>query len=259
MATSPYNGAVSLRYTSETAVLALNAPKLNAFSGALVDDLEHVLRALNERPARCVILTGGPRAFSVGARLDELRAMTTTEKVDFNGRLVSAFDRVARLAAPTIAAIHGYALGGGLELALACTFRIAATETQLGLPEAKLGLLPGAGGTQRLPRTIGYGPALRLLLTGESVSAKRALGLGLIDEVADDPVDAALALAGRIASSGPLAVRAITDVVAECRALPVSEAIARTELVLAELLDSRDATEGLAASAEKRRPLWSGA
>lgn len=249
--------AVSIDLDAGTALVRMRAEKLNAFSSALVEDLGGALDTLEERrDLRCVVVAGSGRAFSAGARLDVLRAMPLAEQCSYNERLIEVFDRVARFPVPTIAAVHGYALGGGLELALACTFRISAGDAKLGLPEARLGILPGAGGTQRLPRLIGRGPALRLLLTGRTIDAGEALRIGLVDEIAEDPVAAALALGAEIAGSGPLAVRAINDVVAECADLPVRQAIDRTAAVLTGLLSTRDAAEGMAAFAEKRPPTW---
>lgn len=259
MTTSHSGRAVRITYRGTTALFELSDGKLNAFSASLIEDLRRALEDVAARDeVRCVVLTGQKRAFSVGARLDVLRSMTLAEQLAYNATLIDAFGRVASLPMPTIAAIGGFALGGGLELALACTFRVAATGATLGLPEARLGILPGAGGTQRLPRLIGRTRALRLLLTGESVNAERAHRMGLVDEVADDPVVAALALADQIAASSPLAVSAIRETVAEYADSPVHRAVEQTATRLGDLLATRDAAEGMAAFAEKRTPRWTG-
>jgi enoyl-CoA hydratase/carnithine racemase len=198
------------------ALLRLRRPAaLNAFSHALVDAFEAALDGLEAAETlRAVVVAGSGRAFAVGAALDELHAATPAERSTYNRRLASAFDRVEMLRVPTIAAIDGYALGGGLELALACTLRVIGQDARVGLPETRLGLVPGAGGSWRLPRLIGRGPALLLMLTGDQVDGGRAGELGIAEVVvpSGEAEAAALELAGRIAANAPAAVSAVLDV-----------------------------------------------
>jgi enoyl-CoA hydratase len=202
------------------------------------------------------VITGEGRAFSVGAQLRELVARDTAANLAWNRRLNDAIDAVSVLPFPTIAAVNGYALGGGLELALAATLRVAAESAVVGLPEVKLGILPGAGGSQRLPRLVRPSIALRLLLTGQTVTAVEAQRLGIVDEVvpAAGLLDHSIALAQEIAANAPLAVAAILDAVDAGLEMPLDEAIRYTERHLGRLFDTADYREGVEAFLEKRKP-----
>jgi E-phenylitaconyl-CoA hydratase len=161
---------------------------------------------------------------------------------------------------PVICAINGYALGGGLELALACDIRIAADHARFGLPEVRVGSIPGAGGTQRLPRTIGASDAMLLLLTGDHIDAAEALRLGIVSRVvpAADLIREAEAIAGRIAANAPLSVRTIKRLVHQGRSMPLEVAIAQERLTWGALRDTEDRIEGRRAFAEKRKPVYRG-
>lgn len=169
--------------------LGLNRPgALNALSQSLLADLNSALASLEADPPQGLLIYGEGRGFSAGADLKEMSQIASPAQIRQVVRFSQGvLDRVARLPLPTVAALHGFALGGGLELALACDFRVATAETRLGLPEVSLGLIPGFGGTQRLPALIGGGPARELILTGAPVSGEEALRLGLVNRVAADP------------------------------------------------------------------------
>ncbi len=209
---------------------------------------------------RCLILTGSGRTFAAGADLEQIAANTVEQNLHYNRRLRDAVDAVAALPVPAIAALNGHAVGGGLELALACTLRIASTEAKLGMPEVRLGIIPATGGVARLPRLVGRGTAARLLLTGDPVASTEALRIGLVD-LAVPPAEVlseAQRLAQRIATGAPLAVRALTAALRDDELLEIDEANGRTELRLAELLGSADRVEGARAFLERRDPEFEG-
>ena len=167
---------------------------------------------------------------------------------------------IERCGKPVIACINGVALGGGLELALACTFRLASDTAQLGLPEVRLGLIPGYGGTQRLPRLIGPGAALQMMLTGRIVKAQEALQLGLVQEVlpAAELMPRAQALAALITSMAPLAVAGVLEAVHSCQSLPNPDGFREESEIFARLSGTADKREGLSAFLDKRAPAWQG-
>ncbi len=255
-------GLVRLERREQVGVLWLTRPgKLNAMAEEFPAQLSAAVRqAAGEAAIRCVVVTGEGRAFSVGADVHDILARDAEGNWNWNHRLIEAVDALATLSRPTIAALNGHAFGGGLELALACTFRVAAADASFGLPEATLGILPGAGGTQRLPRLIGRGRALGLLLSGRIITAPEALDLGVVDQVAPagTVLEVALALASELTRSAPLAVAAILRAVDELGTEPLPRAIAGTEALLAELLRSADSREGVAAFVEKRAPVFQG-
>jgi enoyl-CoA hydratase len=209
---------------------------------------------------RCAILTGTDDVFAAGADIEEIAAASAEENIAYNARLRAAVDAVAALPMPSIAAINGHAVGGGLELALACTLRVASADARLGVPEARLGIIPATGGLARLPRLIGRSAAARLLLTGELLNGEEAREVGLVD-VAVPPADVqeeAWALAARIATAAPVSTRAIVDALRADALLPIDEANLRTEERLAALLRSEDRREGAAAFLERREPRFTG-
>jgi enoyl-CoA hydratase/carnithine racemase len=225
---------------------------------------ERLLAALGEVEAdpslRCAVLIGQGGSFASGADLRAIREATPDANLAYNGQLREVVDAFAKSSTPTIAAINGYALGGGFELALACTLRVAAEDAQLGLPEVRLGLLPGIGGIQRLPRLITSGRALRLALTGARIDAAAALRFGIVEEVfaPDRLLDGALELAAEIAANAPLAVEAILAAIREGLEMDLDSALDGTEARLPALLSSDDLAEGIDAFLERRSPQFVG-
>ncbi len=240
------------------AVLTVNRPTvLNALNSSTLDDLRRAALHLRDDAAvRAVVVTGaGNRAFVAGADLQELQAAAGAA---YARRGQAAFDALARLGKPSIAAINGFALGGGLELAMACTIRMAAATAVLGFPEVTLGLMPGFGGTQRLPRLVGEGRALDLLLTGRRLDAEEACRIGLVTRVTppDDLQRDALALAETLATGAEDAVAGVMMAVA-CGGESALPAGLRLEADLfAAVAATGDAREGIRAFIEKRAPVF---
>lgn len=245
-------------------VLTLNRPQqLNALSQALTDELWAVFGRLEDDDSvRAVVLTGaGERAFAAGADINEIGGITSvTQARRLAHRSHELARRMAELRAPIIAAINGFALGGGLELALACDIRLAAEHAQLGLPEVTLGIMPGWGGSQRLARLVGPGMGKLLMMTGDRIPAEVALQIGLVERVlpAAELLDAARELAGRIAAQPPLAVAAIKQAVNRGLELPLDDANRYEAGLFAELATTEDAREGTQAFLQKRKPEWKG-
>jgi enoyl-CoA hydratase len=241
--------------------VTLNRPEaMNALSGELLEALEQAAEELGADPAvRLVAVTGaGDRAFSAGADLKERRGMTDVEtraRLDLIGRCFDAWAHVPKL---TVAAINGVAFGGGLELALACDLRVMAPSAQLGLTEVRLGILPGAGGTQRLTRLVGPAVAKELILLGRRVPAARALELGIVGEVADDLGAAVARLAAEVAGSAPISVARAKEAIDRGLDVALDEGLAIERQCYDATLATEDRNEGLAAFAEKRPPRYRG-
>lgn len=245
------------------ATLTLNRPKvLNALNGQLLRELDAALDELRDNnDVRAVLITGaGEKAFAAGADIQELSTLTAAEGQQLALRGQRIFTKIEQLGKPVIACINGFALGGGCELAMACTLRIASEAARLGQPEVKLGLIPGYGGTQRLPRLIGHGAALRLLLTGEMVTAEGALSLGLVEEVLTpaDLMPRGRQLAETIASMAPLAVAHCIAAVNEGADLPLDRALAHEASRFGLCCATADKAEGTAAFLAKRPATWTG-
>jgi enoyl-CoA hydratase len=245
------------------AVVTLDRPKaLNALNAATLAELESAFEELAADTAvRVVLLTGtGGRAFAAGADIRELEALAAEEARAFALRGQGVLRRIETLGKPVIACVQGFALGGGCELAMACTLRLAADDARFGQPEVKLGIIAGYGGTQRLPRLVGRGGALKLLLTGATIDAQEALRIGLADEVVPtgELMTRAEALAAEIAANAPLAVAETLRAVDEGLCLPLDLALLREAARFGALCATADRTEGARAFLEKRVPAWKG-
>jgi enoyl-CoA hydratase/carnithine racemase len=259
--TTPSTVRVDRAGAVATVTLA-RAEAANALSRALVADLRAALSDLAADAALAVVvLTGaGDRAFCAGADLKERRGMTLDQTRGVLDELNLLMNQVAAFPRAVIAAINGVAFGGGLELALAADLRLAAEGAQLGLTEVRLGIIPGAGGTQRLARLCGVAVAKELILSGRRVDAATALGLGIVGRVvpAADLMAAASALAAEIAQGGPLAVAQAKRAIDDGFGRPLAEGLAVERAAYEVVLTSEDRNEGLAAFAEKRPPVWRG-
>ena len=234
---------------------------VTALSEDLVGELEAALDEIEaDAGIRCVLLSGTGPTFLAGADLQLVSGLSVTEALAYNQRLIDLGERLESIAPPVIACLNGGTFGGGLELAMACSIRLAAADAVLGLPEVKLGIVPGAGGLVRMPRMVASGAALRLLLSGRSLSAPEALALGLVDEVllGAELEGRARRLAEEICDAGPLAVQLVKRLVRETAAMPTGEAVAEVQSHLGDLLRSDDAREGIAAFLEKRPPDFTG-
>ncbi len=255
----------NLEYEVEEAVatVTLNRPAvLNALNKALFDDLESVFLIISSDAAvRAVVLTGaGGKAFAAGADIGELSTADALTGQAISARGQAVFDLIENCGKPVIAAVNGFALGGGCELAMACTLRIASETARLGQPEVKLGLLPGYGGSQRLPRLIGKGAALKLLLTGEIIPAAEALRIGLVEEVVPAPelMARARSLAKVIAAHSALAVRSCIESVNAGYDLPLAAGLELEAARFGLACATEDKAEGTRAFLEKRSPVWPG-
>jgi len=234
--------------TREQALNALNTDVLNELSAAFD-------RAAADR-ARCLVVTGAGRAFVAGADVASMAPMSRAEAKAFSELGNGVFRKLELLPIPSIAAVNGFALGGGCELALACDIRLASEDAVFAQPEVGLGVTPGFGGSQRLPRVVGQGIARELLYTGARVDASRALAIGLVNAVhpAADLLPAAAELAGRIASQAPIAVRATKTAVLLGGHADLDTAIAIEAEQFASCFETADQREGMGAFVEKRRP-----
>lgn len=246
-----------------TAWVTLRRPEAaNALSRAMVSGLRAELAALAADPSLTAVVLAGieGKAFCAGADLKERLAMTMDETHVFLDSLGALVDAIADFPRPVIAAISGAALGGGLEIALACDFRIADVSARLGLAEVRLGIIPGAGGTQRLSRLCGMAAAKELILTGQRIDAERALALGLVSRVV--PVgelrSAVMALAADLSAAGPLALAQAKRAVTRGFDLPIEQALALERECYEVVLASEDRNEGLRAFSEKRPPRFVG-
>jgi len=241
------------------ASVTVNRPdKLNALNAATIGELDACFAELGQSEAvRVVVLTGaGPKAFVAGADIGELAAMTAGEAERLAARGQALMNRIENLGKPVVAAVNGFALGGGCELAMACTFRYASDNAKLGLPETGLGLIPGFGGTQRLPRLVGKGRALEMVLLGNMITAVDAMAIGLVntvfpqEEFADAVMIVARALAEKSALTLRLALQAVNDGM-----LVDQDSGCRLEAALFGVVGaSADAHEGCTAFMEKRKP-----
>ena len=236
---------------------------MNALSAALLDELEAEIDALDaDDGVRAIVLRGaGERAFVAGADIKEFPALRESASEGGSARGIQRLGhRMDAARTPFVAAIRGFCLGGGLELAMCCDVRVCSDDATLGQPEIKLGLIPGGGGTQRLPRLVGTGRAMFLNLTGDFVDAETAYAWGLVEKVV--PVaeleDAALAVAGRIASQSPHAVAVLRELARTTRDLPLEEGLRREADGFVRCLRSEDGAEGVAAFIEKRAPVLLG-
>jgi enoyl-CoA hydratase len=245
------------------AILTINRPQvLNALNSQTLDELRRAILDLKQDDSvRVVILTGaGEKAFVAGADINELAVQTPTSGREYALAGQHVFDLVENMGKPVIAAINGYALGGGCELAMACTLRLAADTAKVGQPEISLGLIPGYAGTQRLPRLVGKGRAMELILTGTPIGADDAFRIGLVNRVvpAAELMASARALAQQLARSAPIAMRYIINAVNKGVEMPFADASQYEATLFGLVASTDDMREGTAAFLQKRKPEFKG-
>lgn len=239
-------------------IITIDSPPVNALEKQVLDELEQIVDHIPFEVDVVIIHGAGEKAFVAGADIKDFPALKKDTAIALAKRGQAIFDKIAKLAQPVIAAIDGYALGGGLELALACDIRVASTRSQLGLPEVKLGILPGYGGTQRLPRLIGPGKAKQLIFTGEFISAEEAKAIGLVEEITEGSAfEKAKEIAQTIAKRAPLGVRQAKKAINEGLETTLEEGLHIEALAFGELCETEDKNEGVKAFFEKREPQFS--
>jgi enoyl-CoA hydratase len=246
-----------------TLLVTINRPKvLNALNSQTVAELHRVMRdARDDVAIRAVVVTGaGEKAFVAGADINELAILSPAQGQQHARAGQAVFDLIEQLGKPVVAAINGFALGGGCELAMACTVRIAAETARMGQPEINLGIIPGYAGSQRLPRLVGKGRAFEILLTGDMISAARAYEIGLVNRVvppADLQVEAKK-MASALASKAPVAVRYILQAVNHGLEMPLADAQFLEASLFGLVASTEDMREGTRAFLEKRPGVWQG-
>ncbi len=242
--------------------ITLNRPEVfNAISQELIDELSDALDTVNgDYEIGVLVITGAGKGFQAGADIRELSLMTPLAILRWNEGVLRNNAKIEKLRQPVIAALNGLAMGGGLELALACSLRIAVEGAKLALPEVKLGIIPGTGGTQRLPRLIGKGRAYELLLTGDAITAEEALKIGLVNKVVPkgEALQAAEELARRIMANAPIALEMTKDAVEIGMDLPLEQAIQYSQKNCITCFSTEDMKEGTGAFLEKRKPHFKG-
>ncbi|MGH6629225.1 MAG: enoyl-CoA hydratase/isomerase family protein [Burkholderiales bacterium] len=248
---------------NQLAYITINRPKvLNALNMATMEELRAAFtEAKNDAEVRVVILTGaGEKAFVAGADINELARHNPVEAKEYTHRGQSVLDLIENLGKPVIACINGFALGGGCEIALACTLRLASENARLGQPEVKLGIIPGYGGSQRLPRLVGKGLANQMLLTGEMITAQEAHRIGLVNEVVPlaELLPRAEAIAQKIIANGPLAVQYTLEAVNQGMEMPLAEALFLEATLFGVACATEDKKEGITAFLEKRPAQFKG-
>lgn len=244
------------------AVVTLNRPQAaNAMSHQLLNDLNDVINKLEQnKQIVCTIIVGaGDRVFCAGADLKERKGMSDDQVIQTVQYIGQTVMRIENLPMPVIAALNGVAFGGGLELALACDLRVAAEDVKLGLTETSLAIIPGAGGTQRLPRLIGLGQAKRLIYTAERLTAKEALDIGLIEQIcASNVLDEAIELAKMISKNGPVALKQAKTAIDQGMQTDLQTGLVIEHLAYKDTVPTEDRLEGLQAFREKRKPQYKG-
>ncbi len=252
---------VNLQIKDGIGVIQLERPPMNALNAQVQEELRAAAHAATDDDSvYAVIVYGGPKVFAAGADIKEMAEMSYVQMAARAGALSSAFDAIARIPKPVVAAITGYALGGGCELALACDWRVVAEDAKLGQPEIKLGIIPGAGGTQRLARLVGPAKAKDLIFSGRMVDAAEALAIGLADRVvpAEKVFDEAMALVQPYVNGPAQAIRAAKAAIDGGLDRDLAGGLAWESQLFAALFATTDKAEGMSAFVEKRKPNFSG-
>ena len=245
---------------NHVAVVTMNNPPANTWTAQSLAQLKQLVLDLNEnKDVYALVITGqGEKFFSAGADLKLFADGDKSVAVDMSRLFGEAFETLSAFRGVSIAAINGYAMGGGLEVALACDIRIAEKQAVMALPEAKVGLLPCAGGTQNLTALVGEGWAKRVILCGEQLDAAKALNIKLVEEVVSkgNALDAAISLAEMVANQSPSSVTACKSLIQNTRTSPLAHGLMKERELFIQLFDTQDQTEGVNAFLEKRQPQW---
>ncbi|MGD8233760.1 enoyl-CoA hydratase [Vibrio sp. TRT 1302] len=254
------DGAIQYQITDHVAVITISNPPANTWTRDSLVALKQLVLSLNAMPdVYALVITGqGEKFFSAGADLNLFASGDKSVAIDMARVFGEAFETLTAFRGVSIAAINGYAMGGGLEVALACDIRIAEQQARMALPEAKVGLLPCAGGTQNLTALVREGWAKRIILCGEQVDASQALTIGLIEEVVPqgDALSRSVALANNVANQSPTSVSACKQLIQNARTSPISHGLVMERELFIGLFDSEDQQEGVNAFLEKRPPQW---
>ncbi|MGG1442966.1 enoyl-CoA hydratase-related protein [Brevibacillus laterosporus] len=255
--------SIQLERQGQVGILTIQRPEVhNCLNFVTLERLQRLLLEIaTDHKVRVVVITGaGDKAFCSGADLKERKTMPQSQVQQYIRTIRDVFTQIERLSVPVIAAINGIAFGGGLELALACDLRVMSETAQTGLTETSLGIIPGAGGTQRLPRLIGKGKAKELILTARRIGAKEALEIGLVNQIvpADQVLDASLSLAQQIALNAPMALAQAKWAIDYGMEVDMATGLAIESNAYQILVPTKDRLEGLAAFAEKRKPVYRG-
>ena len=251
---------VLVRREGRVGVIQLNRPQaLNALNSALMDELVAALQEFDADPeVGCIVVTGSEKAFAAGADIKQMAQASVVEMID--SPFIGYWDKLGRISKPIVAAVSGWCLGGGCELAMACDLIVAAESAVFGQPEINLGIIPGAGGTQRLTRAVGKSIAMDMVLTGRRLSAQEALQYGLVARLLPNEgfAAAAAAVAAEIAAKSPIALRIAKEAVNHAFELPLAEGVYLERRLFNMLFVTADQKEGMAAFVEKRPPTWQG-
>jgi enoyl-CoA hydratase/carnithine racemase len=245
--------SVRLEVEAGIGTIRLDRPPMNALDAAVQEGIRAAAQeAEARRDVAAVVVSGGPKVFAAGADIKEMKAMSYTDMVDRSRALQSSLTAVAQIGKPTVAAVTGYALGGGCELALACDFRVCGDNAKLGQPEILLGIIPGAGGTQRLPRLVGVAKAKDLIFSGRFVDSAEALAIGLVDEVvpADDVYTAAVARVQRYVGGPAYALRAAKEAIDQGSETDLATGLEIERMLFAGLFATRDREIGMTSFVE---------
>ncbi len=251
---------IILEIKENVGMIKMNRPDaLNALNSATLEELREAFSQLKDSDdVKVIVITGEGKAFVAGADIAEMKDMTADQSREFSRAGQKVFSKVAKIKKPVIAAVNGFALGGGCELAMACDIRIASDKAKLGQPEVNLGVIPGFAGTQRLSRLVGTAKAKEMIFTGDMVDAQTALSIGLVNQVipAEQLMDACMEMAKKIASKGPLAVKLAKRAINEGIEEKLDKGSEHETAGFAECFASGEAKEGMSAFLEKRKPNW---
>ncbi|AOM82306.1 enoyl-CoA hydratase [Salisediminibacterium beveridgei] len=248
----------SVRFENHVAIVTLSNPPANAISESMIAELDEVFKELGDNPeAKVILLQGEGKFFAAGADIKEFTEMTHANEFRETAREGQrVFRMIETLSKPVIAVIHGAALGGGLELAMACHMRLVTSSAKLGLPELNLGLIPGFAGTQRLPRIVGHAKALQMTLTSDPISGEEAVAFGLANQLVseDDPLGEAMSIAGKMAAKPAKNLAAVLELIHEAERDSLERGQEKEAVLFGDLAETKNAAEGIRAFLEKRPP-----